>query len=117
MAEFPNEANLIEAAYGLLSNADNWYGNPPNQNPESVEWREAARGWRDEYHNWLGYYCFTHQNDPEEEPTTWELIEALKLVCPCGECDGAWLSRDEAEAIIRRLKTLAVQDRDSSTTG
>lgn len=40
----------------------------------------------------------------DDTPNTWELIEILKMVCPCGECDGVWLTRHEADALISELK-------------
>lgn len=42
----------------------------------------------------------------DETPTMAEMIELLKLYCPCGEdgCDGVWLTRSEAEVLIRWLE-------------
>ena len=105
----PDEAQIINDAWNLITNV--------NPNTQSQEWRAAAKRWRDEYHYWLSYHIFTHPADEDDidELSTGDLIDSLKLICPCGECNGAWVSRDEAEQIIERLKTLAIHDRDSST--
>lgn len=107
---FPNETDLINQAWHLINQNPRWSGD------ENALWRESAREWREKYHEWLSFHIFTHQNDLDEY-TTGELIETLKMVCPCGGCDGCWISRDEAEEIIRRLKHLAVLERDSGLAG
>jgi hypothetical protein len=110
MAHFPDEAALIERLWGLVCNSMDLKQGPWNSSKDSVQWREAM-GWaRDEYHNWLSFYIATHQADtldPDAAPTTGDLIESLKMVCDCGNCDGAWVSRFEANHIIDKLKRLA----------
>lgn len=120
VAYFPDEAGLIERMWGLICNSSDlksglrWDGDTPvptgpSQSPDSVEWRKIMKLVREEYHNWLSWYVATHQAppiNPEDEPTTGDLIESLKMLCDCGQCDGAWLTRVEANLIIDKLKQL-----------
>lgn len=121
MAYFPDEAGLIERMWGLICNSSDlknqgidWVDGVPvprglSTSEDSVEWRAAMKSVRDEYHNWLSWYVATHHPDPvnpDDEPTTYDLIQSLKMLCDCGQCDGAWVSRFEANLIIDKLKLL-----------
>ena len=122
MAYFPDEAGLIERLWGLVCNSSDlknqgieWVDGTPiplglSTSPDSVEWRKIMAVVREEYHNWLGWYLTTHRTDfvsHEDEPTTADLINSLKMLCDCGNCDGAWVSRFEANLIIDKLKVLS----------
>lgn len=108
MAHFPDEAALMERMWGLICNSMDLKHGEWNSSPDSVLWVQVMKTVREEYHNWLSWYIASHQDNPEdpEEPTTGDLIESLKMFCPCGECDGAWLTRFEANHVIAKLKRL-----------
>jgi hypothetical protein len=125
----PDEARLIERLWGLVCNSSDlkgtvkWVGDKLtdgglSQSPDSVQWREAMKLAREEYHNWLSFYLYTHRQfnpqDPDAEPTIGELIECLRLVCNCGACDGVWISRYESELIQKKLKDLALHEHDTA---
>lgn len=44
------DADLLEAAWGIIANAGVHHGGWDSQHPE---WVEAAIRWRDRYHEWL----------------------------------------------------------------
>lgn len=105
MPHFPNEADLIERMWGLICNSMDLKAGSWNDSADSIQWREVMAEVRDEYHNWLEWYLATHRAEPldPETVTTYDLIQSLKMFCPCGEDDGAWLSRAEANLIIAKL--------------
>lgn len=138
MSYFPDEARLIERMWGLICNSadlkstgikwkrDHWgRKNIPvslglSDSPDSIAWRETMASIREEYHNWLSFFIYTHPQDvPVTNPTVGELIDALKLACDCGQegCNAVVVPREHADLIIERLKIYAIQERDSGTAG
>jgi hypothetical protein len=45
--------DLLEAAMGLVSNAEDWLIDKNYDTPSNVEWRAAGREWLDDYQRWL----------------------------------------------------------------
>lgn len=69
------EAELVEAndqldtAHGLVANAGDWINGRRYGDPESKEWREAARRWIDGYGEYLSRSIGSRpEPEPEEEP-------------------------------------------------
>lgn len=92
MPHFPDEHRLIQRLWSLVHDF-------------------ADDDLRGEYENWTAWHFATHQtegHDPDSV-TTYDLIQSLKMFCPCGEDDGAWLTRFEANLIIDKLKALPTE--------
>jgi hypothetical protein len=95
MAHFPDEGQLIHYLWDALM------GHPTDDQLTLVS---------EEYANWHQYYNITHpvyDGDAPDAPSLGDLIESLKMFCDCGHCDGAWVTRFEANHIVAKLKRLA----------
>jgi hypothetical protein len=67
------KADLLERAWGIIANAGggDW-------DRETPDWKDAALGWRDEYHAWLGKTSKQTTSQPAPPKEVWHRVHTIR---------------------------------------